>query len=253
MKGFARFLGKEVTEILRTWRVFVLPGVLLFFALSGPVLAKLTPQLIASLGTGQDGVVITMPDPTYLDAYGQWIKNLGQIGIFLLIGVSAGLVAGERKSGTAALVLTKPVSREGFVVAKYLVHAGLLVVVTALGTLATWGVTAAIFGEAPPLRLLEASALWLAFALVMLAAMVMWSSAFSTLAALGAGMATFVVVGLLTLWGPTAHYTPAALVGAPTAALAGTSPEVLWPLVTAALAVLLLVFAATRIFAAKEI
>ena len=46
MSGFAAFAGKEAREILRTWRIWVLPGILLFFALTGPVLAKLTPQQI---------------------------------------------------------------------------------------------------------------------------------------------------------------------------------------------------------------
>jgi ABC-2 type transport system ATP-binding protein len=31
MHGFAVFLGKEFTEILRTWRLYVVPGILLFF------------------------------------------------------------------------------------------------------------------------------------------------------------------------------------------------------------------------------
>lgn len=253
MRGFARFLGKEVTEIARTWRIWVLPGVLLFFALSGPPLAKLMPQLLESLGTGDTGIVITMPEPSYLDAYGQWIKNLSQIGVFLLLGVSAGLVAGERASGTAALVLTKPVSRTGFVVAKYLAHGGLLVLVTAAGTLATWGVTVAVFREAPPERLFAASALWLVLGLFLLAVMVLWSSALSTLAALGSGIASYVILSLLTLWGPSARFTPAGLMGAPGEALAGTSPHVLWPLVTAGAAIPLLVWAATRVFGRKDI
>lgn len=253
MRGFTRFLGKEVIEIVRTWRIWVLPGVLLFFALSGPPLAKLMPQLIKSIGTGQTGIVITMPAPTYLDAYAQWIKNLGQIGVFLLLGVSAGIVAAEKASGTAALVLTKPVSRTGFVVAKYIVHGALLVIVTAVGTLSTWGVTAAVFGEAPPARLFAASALWLALGLFLLAVMVLWSSALSTLAALGAGIGSFVLLGLLTLWGPSLRNTPAGLIGTPGEALAGASPSVLWPLVTAGVAIPLLVWAATRVFGRRDI
>jgi ABC-2 type transport system permease protein len=122
-----------------------------------------------------------------------------------------------------------------------------------LGTLVTWGVTVAVFAEAPPSRLFAASALWLAFGLLILAVSVFWSSAFSTLAALGASVATFVVLSLLTLWGPTAHYTPAGLVGAPSAALAGTQTEVMWPLATTVLAVALLVWAATRVFGRREI
>lgn len=67
MSGFAAFAGKEAREILRTWRIWGLPGILVFFALTGPVLAKLTPQLLGALGGDQlKGLVL--PTPTYLDA-----------------------------------------------------------------------------------------------------------------------------------------------------------------------------------------
>jgi len=36
MNGFTVFARKEAREILRTWRVWVLPGILAFFALTGP-------------------------------------------------------------------------------------------------------------------------------------------------------------------------------------------------------------------------
>ena len=68
MSGFAAFAGKEAREILRTWRIWVLPSILLFFA-------KLTPQLVGALAGDQfKGLLI--PTPTYHDAYTQWIKNL---------------------------------------------------------------------------------------------------------------------------------------------------------------------------------
>lgn len=253
MTGFAQFLRKEALEIVRTWRIWVLPGVLLFFALTGPVLAKLTPELLKTLGTGDAGVVIIIPKPTYLDAYAQWVKNLGQIGVFLLLGVSAGIVAGERASGTAVLVLTKPVSRTGFIVAKYVVQAAMLVAVTLASTLVTWGVTALVFDQAPPGRLFAASALWLAFGLLLLALMVLWSSAFSTLAALGAGIGSFVLLGILSLWGPALRYTPAGLVSAPGAMLAGRSPDVFWPLVATALAIPFVIWVAARVFGRRDI
>jgi len=95
MSGFAAFAGKEAREILRTWRIWVLPGILLFFALTGPVLAKLTPQLVGALAGDQlKGLVI--PTPTYHDAYTQWIKNLSQIALFALIIIYASSLPNAR-------------------------------------------------------------------------------------------------------------------------------------------------------------
>ena len=92
-----------------------------------------------------------MPTPTYLDAYAQWAKNLTQIVLFAIIIIYGGLSRPERKSGTAILVLTKPVSRSAFVVAKAVVHSVFLALalVVTLGTLVTWGATALVFGKAP--------------------------------------------------------------------------------------------------------
>lgn len=68
MRGFGAFLGKEFREIVRTWRIWVLPGIVLFFAISGPPLAKITPELLSSFVPADSGMVIQMPDPTYVDS-----------------------------------------------------------------------------------------------------------------------------------------------------------------------------------------
>ena len=59
--AFATFLDKERRETLKTWRLWVLPGILLFLALSSPVLTKLTPELLKATANSQPGVVIHIP------------------------------------------------------------------------------------------------------------------------------------------------------------------------------------------------
>src|SRR5665811_1041646 len=127
MNGFTVFVGKEAREILRTWRIWVLPGILLFFALTGPVLARFTPEIVGAVAGDQLGK-FQIPTPTYLDAYTQWIKNLSQIALFALIITYGGIISTETKSGTAVLVLTKPVSRTAFIVAKATVHSVFLAI-----------------------------------------------------------------------------------------------------------------------------
>ena len=177
MSGFTAFLGKELREILRTWRIWVLPGIVLFFAISGPPLAKITPELLGSLMADQQpGVVIQLPDPTYIDAYLQWTKNLSQMVLFAVIIMFGGIISAETKSGTAALVLTKPLSRSAFVLAKFVSQAALVAVPVVAGALATWGITYSVFGEAPLAPLAEATGAWLVFALMFVALMELLSS-----------------------------------------------------------------------------
>jgi len=253
MRGFARFLGKEFMEIARTWRLFVLPGIMLFFALTGPVLAKLTPELIGSLTQGQPGVVIKVPEPTYLDAYAQWAKNLSQLVIFALLIVSGGIVASERASGTAILVLTKPVSRGGFVTAKFLAQSALVIAATLVCTAVTCGVTLAVFGEAPAAPLFKAAGIWLVFAILLVAIAVLLSCLLSTLAAAGTAVLVYFVISIASAWGPAVRWSPAGLVGAPSALIASKAVDVGWALATSVAFTGVFLLAAIAAFDRREL
>ena len=253
MRGLVRFLGKETVEFARTWRVWVLGCFLLFFALASPVLAKLTPEILASVGAGQPGVVITIPDPTWRDAYLQWIKNLSQMGSLLVIVLSAGSVAGEIAAGTAQLVLTKPVSRAWFVVAKVLALVAFVAVLTTVGTAVMQAATALVFGEAPTGDLWLATGVWLLGAALMVTVTVLASTAFPTLASVGVGVGVLLLLPAAGIYRPLAENSPAGLLGAPGALVAGQNPELLVPMLSTVVLSVLLTACACAVFARREI
>lgn len=255
MQGFGAFLGKELREIVRTWRIWVLPAIVLFFALSGPPLAKVTPELLGSLMADQQpGVVIQLPDPTYVDAYLQWTKNLSQIVLFAVIIMFGGLVSSEKKSGTAILVLTKPLSRAAFVVAKFVSQALLLVLTVAVGAAVTWGVTYAVFGEAPAAVLAEATGAWLAFGVLFVALMLLLSAIFdSQPAAAGLGFLVYILSTIAGLWEFALRYTPAALVNAPTQLVTGETVALGWPVASALGLAAVFVAIAVVVFRRREL
>lgn len=255
MSGLSAFLGKELREILRTWRIWVLPGIVLFFAITGPPLAKITPELLGSLMTDQQpGVVIRLPDPTYVDAYLQWTKNLSQMVLFAVIIMFGGIVSAEKKSGTAALVLTKPLSRSAFVLAKFVSQAALVTVPVAVGALATWGITYAVFGEAPLLPLAEATGAWLVFALMFVALMELLSAAVDSQAgAAGIGFGAYILLSVAGLWSWALDLTPAGLVGAPTSIITGDTVSLGWPIASAFAFVALCVAGAVFVFRRREL
>lgn len=228
LAGFGPLLGKELTEIRRTWRWLVLPGLFLFFAVTGPVGAKLSPELLRSVL----GAQAVLPEPTYLDSWAQWTKNLSQLGVFVLLGTLGGLVSGEVRQGTALLVLTKPVSRSAFLLAKVVANVVLVVLSAVLGVLVTWGLTVALFDPVHVAPLVRASAAWLVFAGMVIGLMVALSARFSTLGAVGLGFGVLIVLSLLGLWGPANRWTPAGLPGAVVKLGAGEPGGVLWPAVT---------------------
>lgn len=236
MNGFGAFLGKEVREIFRTWRIWVLPGMMLFFALTSPVIALLTPALVASVFQAEAGVAVQLPDPTALDAYRQFLKNLDQLFLLTLIIATAGVVSGERRSGTAVLVLTKPLSRRGFILAKILSQLGLVLVVAVLGTGVCLGLTGVLFDDAPGGRLLPAIGLWLALGLLIVPLMVFLSTLLPTQGAAGAGVGLYILFQVLGIWPPAARSTFAGLSAAAQKVLSGDEVGVTWPIATAILA-----------------
>jgi ABC-2 type transport system permease protein len=254
MTGFGAFLWKEFVEIRRTWRIWVIPGMLVFFGVTSPLIAELTPALVRSMAAAQPGVVIKIPTPTALDGYGQFLKNLNQFVLIAVIIAGAGVVSGERSSGTAVLALTKPLSRRAFVLAKILSQVALLTVATVLGAAACLAVTAAVFGITHPARVAMAMALWLLYASLLIVVMTLFSAGFrSRGAAAGAGLGFYVLTLLLSAWGPAARYGFVGLLRVMSDALTGKAMSFGWPVATAVVTIVVGVAAALRIFERQEL
>lgn len=181
---------------MRGWRIWVRPGILLLLGLTGPVLARFTTEILSAMaGCKISG--ITIPPPTYLDPYAQWIKSLSQIALFALILIYGGIVSAEVKSGTAALVLTKPVSHVTFVTAKATVQSAFLAVCVVAGTLLTRGVTDITFGKTPGAALWSSALVWLVFGLLFVAIMTMLSVLITSVTgAAGAALGIYALVSI---------------------------------------------------------
>lgn len=254
MTGFGAFFGKELTEIRRTWRMWVIPGILLFLGLTSPIIAAITPALVKSVTASQRGVVMQLPPPTALDAFAQFLKNLDQFVLIAIIIAGAGVISGERASGTAILVLTKPLSRGAFVVAKILSQLLLLVTATALGTVATLAVTAMIFTGARAGPVFATVALWLLYATLLVVVMTLFSAALKSRgAAAGAGLGFLFFTLLLSNWAPAARYTFVGIIPAMSGALTGRALSLGWPVATAIAAIILGTVSAVAIFDRQEL
>lgn len=110
------FLKKEIYEIYKTSRIFIMPPIFLFFGFLSPLTARFMNELIKSLG---GGIEIKMPNPTYIDSYGQFFKNMTSTCTIVLILVFMSTVSDEKIKGSAVLILTKTVSRAQFILSKF--------------------------------------------------------------------------------------------------------------------------------------
>ncbi|MCO5177618.1 MAG: ABC transporter permease [Thermomicrobiales bacterium] len=247
-------LRKELLEIRRTWRIWVLPAILMFLAITSPILAEITPGLVRSLAGSNPDIIIELPDPVALDSYRQLASQLNQIGLLALIIASAGIVGGELRSGTAILVLTKPVSRRDFIVSKVLANIALLVGATLPAAVVCWVVTLAIFGEAPVGTLAAVIGLWLVAATGMLCLMTLLSTLIPAQAgAAGVGIAAYAVLSMLALWEPARSWTPAGALHGIAAVIEGTPSGIAGAIASTVVLAIIAIAVAIRRFGRSEL
>jgi ABC-2 type transport system permease protein len=254
LRGFSAFVAKEMLETRKTWRLWVLPGVLVFIGLTTPIMAAVTPAILRATAERQPGVVIHFPPPTSVDAYVQFMGNLAQLALLVVIITGAAAVAGERRAGTAVLVLTKPLSRAAFVWAKVVANLAVLVIATAIGATLCIAVTILLFDTAHIATFLESAALWLALAAMFVCLMVFLSAALDRqAAAAGAGLAVYAAIFAMTGFPLLRDRSPAGLLGANDALLKGREAALAMPLVATLVLAVIFVLAAAWAFRRKEL
>ncbi len=254
MRGFGAFAAKEMLETRKTWRLWVLPGVLVFLGLTTPIMAAVTPAILRATAQRQPGVVIHFPPPTSVDAYLQFMGNLAQLALLVVIITGAAAVAGERRAGTAVLVLTKPLSRAAFVWAKVVANLAILIIATALGAALCIAVTILLFDTAHIAAFLESVALWLALAAMFVCLMVFLSAALDRqAAAAGAGLAVYAAIFAMTGFPLLRDRSPAGLLAANDALLKGRDAALAQPLVATLVLAVVFLIAAAWAFRRKEL
>jgi ABC-2 type transport system permease protein len=118
MKGFAPLFKKEIREQFKLYRLVIVCGILLVFALQAPLTIKYTPEILKS--ARESAMLSLLPPATATQSLGSYASYLGPVGALIAVLIAMGCIANELKSGTAVLTLSKPVSRSAFVTTKLL-------------------------------------------------------------------------------------------------------------------------------------
>jgi ABC-2 type transport system permease protein len=139
MNGFKTLLSKEWREQFRTFRLLIVSGIFLFFGLLTPVMIKYLPEIIKL--AGEDLGTIELPLPTALQALTEYSATALQMGLLVAVLVTMGAIAAERRSGTAAMTLSKPVGNGAFVTAKMLAISFSFIIGLVLGGIGAYGYT----------------------------------------------------------------------------------------------------------------
>lgn len=117
MRNYMSFIKKEFLEYSRTYKVLILGMVFFIFGVMGPITAKMMPDLMASFMP--KGATLNLPEPSAIDAWAQFFKNIPQMGLFVLVILFGGILSSEISKGTLVIVLTKGLSRNTVIASKF--------------------------------------------------------------------------------------------------------------------------------------
>jgi len=251
--NFLVILRKELIEQWRTYKVMIVAAVLVVFGLLSPLLAKFTPELLKAVPNMPAALVQVIPPPTLADAVTQYVKNMSQFGILLALLMSMGSVAQEKERGTAAMLLTRPVSRETFLLVKFTAQALTFAASLVLAAFGCWYYTLLLFQALDWLPFLALNGLMLIVFLDYIA----MSLLCSTLARTQAAAAGLAFGGLVLLGGASAlprlgEYLPGKLFSWGTALLLGGGSEANWPALWISLGLILVLLLVTVIIFRRQ-
>lgn len=247
---------KELYEQYRTYRILIAGVVLLLMGLSSPIVTKLTPDLLQSLG---NGIKIEIPPQTASDALNAYLKNMLQLPPLMLILLAMGCVADERSRGTAVTILTKPVSRSVFVLTKFLAYTLTIFAGITLAAVGDYLYTTQLFTALPLGGFLLLNLAMLIVFMLILAITVLTSVLFrNSVAAGGLAFVGFIVLNILpTFNADIARALPSQLFSGSNVSQVmegSTSPQdVLWSLGWGVLIILLLLTLCCFVFRRQEV
>ncbi|WHY75674.1 ABC transporter permease subunit [Neobacillus sp. WH10] len=149
MNQWMTLLQKEIVEMWRNFKWIWVPITFILIGVQQPIITYYMPQILDLAGGLPEGAVINIPTPTAGEVLIQGLGQYTTLGVLIIVLSTMGIIAAERKSGVAAMILVKPVSYRSFVTAKW---AGALLLMWfsfLIGYLTTWYYTGVLFEWIP--------------------------------------------------------------------------------------------------------
>ncbi len=181
--------------------------------LFGPLSVKYMPLILTRIPGVPEGLAEVMPAPDMHMAVDEYLQNLTQIGVILAILVPMAAVVGEKSRGTAAMVLSKPVSRVAFLGAKFIAHELVFTASILFAGVGGYYYLGILFQWLPPAGFLALNLLILIYLSVFLAITLLASTiSRSQLAAAGIAFGFMVFLSLLGTIPSLTPYLPSSLI-----------------------------------------
>lgn len=193
MTNFSILFQKEWRENVRNFKILWIPLVFILFGISEPLTYYYLPQILNAVGNVPSDMVFQLPDYTPDQIIMSTIGQYQFIGMLIVAFGFAGIIARERKNGTATMLYVRPISYTSYVLSKLSVMGILIIGSACIGLLANVYYTYILYGTVDTVAFigfLATYSVWLVFAI---GVVICASAAFST------GIASVVSVFLLVV------------------------------------------------------
>ena len=203
----------EWLRLTRSRGALVLGAVYLVFGFLGPVLALYLQDLVR---LAQSEIRISVPAPTAQDGIAEYISQVSQIGLIVVVAVAAGALTFDARRGLSTFLRTRARSMWMLVGPRAAVVAAAAVGAYALGTLAAWYETTLLIGDLSAGAVIEGllcGSAYLVFAVAVVCAAA--SMARNTLGTVGIALAFLLLLPLAGTSTVVHKWLPSTLVGAP--------------------------------------
>ncbi len=210
MRGLGALLKKELKEQLKTYRFLIISVVFLIFGLMTPLMLKYMPEILQMAG---EDIIIDIPPATAVQVLTEYADTIAQVGVLMAVLFTMGAISRESEKGTAAMVLSKPVNRVAFILAKLFSLNTSFIAALLLASLAGYGYTVLLLGGADVVAFIALNGLLVLFFVVVISVTLLFSSIFKSQLAAG-GLALVVLVGqaLMVNIPRIGDYMPASLI-----------------------------------------
>lgn len=208
----------ERLRLIRTYRWMALFGVYLVFGLLGPLMAKYLPDILTRV---QSEMTIIVPPPQPKDGIVNYVDQVTQTGVIVVVAVAAGTLAFDAHPGISTFLRTRTGSMWSLLRPRIGVILAAAVLAYALGTFAAWYGTALLLGPLPAGPVL-AGLLCAAAYLVFVVAVVTAATALtrSALGTVGIALSALLLMSIIGGLGVLHDWMPSTLAGAPAELLA---------------------------------
>jgi len=195
-----KLLKYDFYHLRKTSKFIVFPVVIILFAIISPITARYMNQIL-DLALSDSGINIVLTDPTVLDSYLQYIGNLYETILFVVLFVGVGFFIKDKTKGLLPLVLSKPISKTKYLLSKYISLNILILVSLLLGYLVFSYYTYFIFKEVDMFGMFLTTMLFFVFAIYILSISLFTATHFNSyLASVSVTFGIYILTSMLTIF-----------------------------------------------------